>query len=50
MSNHTSETSGGRIRETYCEYETDDGVVARIADPGNDRAWIESTTTYDVLP
>lgn len=43
-----ADTASDPIREQYSEHSTDGGVVAVIADPQNDQAWIESSLTYPV--
>jgi hypothetical protein len=41
-------TSDSNIREEYEEYTENDRTVARISDPENDAAWVESTVTHTV--
>lgn len=37
-----------RVRETYEEFDVDDGHVALLSDPENPYAWIESDLTVPV--
>lgn len=48
MNETSTDTESDPIREQYDEYTTENGVVAIITDPENERAWIESTLTYDI--
>lgn len=44
------EPEGGYIRETYEEFEVGASVVAMIADPQAQDAWIQSDITSQVVP
>lgn len=40
----------GFVRETYEEFEVGESVVAMIADPQAQDAWIQSDVTSQVVP
>lgn len=39
---------GGGIREIYEEYEVESGRVAKISDPENQHAWVQSDYTMPI--
>lgn len=40
----------GLIRETYEEFQVGESIVAMIADPQAQDAWIQSNITHQVVP
>lgn len=44
----STDRTGSPIRETYEEYEVGDTRISMIADPENQRAWIQSDTVREV--
>jgi len=39
----------GAIREVFEEHDRSDGQLAKILDPENERAWIQSDVTREVV-